>query len=203
MEVTALLLSSCILRSRFHFISSSRPSRLELLRELVPLRSPSLFSSIRISALPPVSGPMWKRQHAHSAWRPQFYRRPTQAKLKQLSITSLKPALTPSWLDPVHFWTAIATFWWPALLRSQFQRHMKLARARWPAGSGETGRRRREGSLEREICRLAKNDERIGSGNMELVSGTGAVIIAGAIVVVPVSEARQARRGAGADLDPD
>jgi hypothetical protein len=35
--------------------------------------------------------------------------------------------------------------------------------------------------------RLAKNDEGIGSGNMEPVTGTGAVIIAGAVVVVGIA----------------
>ena len=52
---------------------------------------------------------MWKRQHAHSGWRPQFCRRANQEKLKQLSIASLKPVLTPSWSGPAHFWTATAT----------------------------------------------------------------------------------------------
>jgi hypothetical protein len=43
------------------------------------VQRPSLFSSMQISALPPVSGPMWQRQHARSGWRLQFCRRANQA----------------------------------------------------------------------------------------------------------------------------
>jgi hypothetical protein len=108
--------------------------RLELLHELLPgARRPSLFSSMRISALPLVSGPMWKRLHAHSGWPLHFCRRAIQARLKQLSTASFRPARTPFLSDPAHFWTVTATFWWLAPQRSQFQQHMKLARARWLA----------------------------------------------------------------------
>ena len=116
------------------FSMNWRRSDLTFCASLFRIRSPSLFSSIWISARPPASGPMWKRQHAHSDWRPQLCRRATQEKLKQPSITSLKPAPTPFWSGPVHFWTATANFWCSSLLRSQFQQDMKLVRARWPAG---------------------------------------------------------------------
>jgi putative ABC transport system substrate-binding protein len=56
------------------------------------------------------AGPMWKRQRAHSGWQLQFCRRANQAKLKRLSIASLKPVLTPSWSGPAHFWTATVTY---------------------------------------------------------------------------------------------
>lgn len=116
------------------FSNELAAKRLDLLREIVP-HSKSIAVLINLDFGPSaLSGPMWKRQHAHSDWRPQLCRRATQEKLKQPSITSLKPAPTPCWSGPVHFWTATATFWCSSLPRSQFQRDMKLARARWPAG---------------------------------------------------------------------
>jgi hypothetical protein len=48
------------------FSNELAAKRLELLRELIPHRSPLLSSSIPISALPLVSGAMWKWQHAPS-----------------------------------------------------------------------------------------------------------------------------------------
>ena len=50
-------------------------------------------------------------------------------KLRAHSKTSLKPALTPFWSGPVHFWTATVIFWWLALLRSQFRRPKTRASA--------------------------------------------------------------------------
>ena len=47
------------------FSNELAAKRLNFCTSLFRIRSPSLFSSIRISALPPVSGPTWKRQHAH------------------------------------------------------------------------------------------------------------------------------------------
>ena len=60
------------------FSNELAAKRLDLLRELVP-RSKSIAVLINSDlALPPVSEPMWKPQHAHSGSQPQFWMRATK-----------------------------------------------------------------------------------------------------------------------------
>jgi hypothetical protein len=74
---------------------SWRRSGLNFCTSLFRVQRPSPFSSMQISALPPVSGPMRRKRHAHSGWRLQFCRRASRVKLKQLLIASFEPVLTP------------------------------------------------------------------------------------------------------------
>ena len=117
------------------FSNELAAKRLDLLRELVP-HSKSIAVLINSDFGPSARfrADAEAAAHALGLATVPILQASKPNEIESAFKTSLKPALTPFWSGPVHFWTATVIFWWLALLRSQFRRPMKLARAHWPAG---------------------------------------------------------------------